>query len=75
MKNGDELVWGNLKLLSSLKEEKPTVKISNICCTDILVVILSLSGKVYYCEHDKEKLVSICLKLLSIIDLLKLRHM
>lgn len=60
MKNGDELVWGNLKLLSSLKEEKPSVKISNICCTDTLVVILSLSGKVYYCEHDKEKLVSIC---------------
>jgi hypothetical protein len=53
------LVWGNLKLLSSLKEEKPSVKIANICCSDSLVVVLSLNGQVYYCEHDKEKLVSI----------------
>ncbi|XP_066913164.1 E3 ubiquitin-protein ligase HERC2-like, partial [Clytia hemisphaerica] len=55
-KQGDELVWGNLKLLSSLKEEKPNVKIANICCTDTLVFILSLNGTVYCCEHDKDKL-------------------
>lgn len=50
----DILVWGNLKLLSSLKEEKVEFKIATICCTDMFVIVLTLEGKVLRCEHNNE---------------------
>jgi len=51
----DLLVWGSLKLLSSLKEEKASIKVACIVCTDQLVVILTLDGKLLSCHPDNDQ--------------------
>nr|XP_047123873.1 E3 ubiquitin-protein ligase HERC2 isoform X1 [Hydra vulgaris]XP_047123877.1 E3 ubiquitin-protein ligase HERC2 isoform X2 [Hydra vulgaris] len=56
--NCDLLVWGNLKVLNTLKEERNLdIKIASICCTELFFVILTLDGKIYSCSYETEALV------------------
>ena len=56
--DSDVFLWGNLKLLSSLKEEKLDIKIASVNCTEQLVVVLTLDGNLLSSEHGNEKMVS-----------------
>ena len=56
--DSDVFLWGNLKLLSSLKEEKLDIKIASVNCTEQLIVVLTLDGNLLSSEHGNEKMVS-----------------
>ena len=56
--DSDLFLWGNLKLLSSLKEEKLDIKIASVNCTEQLIVVLTLDGNLLSSEHGNEKMVS-----------------
>lgn len=54
-------VYGNLKSLSTLKEDvlEDAVKMATMCCTDNFMVVLSLDGNMYSFQNEAEKLVCI----------------